>query len=617
MKGHTQVKPQTSPRQIQVGMMALALVASTGPLVAQKDDSSDQRTRQVRDSADPPPIPLPKPRSQQSRHNPPPPPPGAEGGSSETALPDEFRRIDGVGNNVATPVLGSSEQPYDRLLRSDYEDDDAPSGADRPSARAISNALCAQSELTPNRRGATDFLWQWGQFVDHDINETPAANPAEMFNIQVPAGDPWFDPQGTGTVEIPLNRSYCEDVDGVREQFNDITAFIDASNVYGSTEERAFAVRTLDGSGRLKTTPTKNGDLLPYNLPGLANAPTDTPNFFLAGDVRANEQVALTAMHTLFLREHNQWADRYVEMNPSASGEEIYQFARLIVGAEMQVITYREFLPVLLGPDAIPPYRGYRPEVDPTISNVFAAGAYRLGHSLLSPDLLRLDAAGNEAEEGHLSLAAAFFNPAHLEDHGIESVLRGLAGQTCQELDGKLVDDVRNFLFGPPGSGGFDLAALNIQRGRDHGLPSFNSYCRQLGIRPARTFRDINPDPEVWQVMASVYDNVNQVDCWIGGLCEPQLRGAMVGPMNHKVLVDQFTRLRDGDRFWHQNHLPPELVRLVEGQSLAVIIRRNTKIGEELPDNVFLAEGATRNSKPTRGGESQPSKREPTRRSQR
>ena len=201
----------------------------------------------------------------------PPPPPGAEGGSSEIALPDEFRRIDGVDNNVANPVLGSSERPYYRLLRPDYEDDDAPSGADRPSARAVSNALCAQSESTPNRRRATDFLWQWGQFVDHDIDETPAANPAEMFNIPVPVGDPWFDPQGTGTVEIPLNRSYAEDVDGVREQFNGITAFIDASNVYGSSEELAFALRALDRSGILKTTASKTGDLLPHYQPRIGS----------------------------------------------------------------------------------------------------------------------------------------------------------------------------------------------------------------------------------------------------------------------------------------------------------------------------------------------------------
>ena len=616
------MKPQTTLRRIQLGTMTLVIASSTGLAVAQRDAPPDRRDSQVRGSEDPPPIPLPKSRPQQPRINPPPPPPGTRGGTSETVIPDEFRRIDGVDNNVGNPELGSSDEPYYRLLGPDYEDGvGAPSGADRPSAREVSNALCAQSEPTLNRRGATDFLWQWGQFVDHDIDETPAASPPELFNIQVPAGDPWFDPQGTGTVEIPLNRSHGEEVDGVREQVNGITAFIDASNVYGSTEERAFALRALDGTGKLKTTVTENGDLLPYNNSGLPNAPADTPNFFLAGDVRANEQVGLTAMHTLFVREHNHWADRYNEINPSASGEEIYQFARLIVGAEMQVITYREFLPVLLGPDAIPPYRGYDPEVDPTISNVFAAAAYRLGHSLLSPDLLRLDAAGDEAEEGHLSLAAAFFTPAEIEDHGIESVLRGLAGQTCQELDGELVDAVRNFLFGPPGSGGFDLAALNMQRGRDHGLPSFNASCRQLGIRPARSFRAINPDPEVWRPMASVYDNVNQVDCWIGGLCEPHVRGAMVGPLNRRILADQFIRLRDGDRFWYQNYLPPALVRLVEGQALARIIRRNTKIGDELPNNVFLSEG-TREVPPQQAPGStkprkDPAKLSPTRRGRR
>ena len=62
----------------------------------------------------------------------------------------------------------------------------------------------------------------------------------------------------------------------------------------------------------------------------------------------------------------------------------------------------------------------------------------------------------------------------------------------------------------------------------------------------------------------------------------------MVGPMLQHVISDQFKRLRDGDRFYYRNHLPDDLVRLVERQTLSVIIRRNTDIGEELSDNVFL-----------------------------
>lgn len=504
-------------------------------------------------------------------------------------LPLEFRAINGAENNLTVPSLGTPGEVFLRLGRASYEDGiSEPAGSSRPSARVVSNEVSAQDGSVLNRRGASDFIWQWGQFLDHDIDETPSADPEEAFDVVVPAGDPWFDPQGTGAMTIGLNRSAWEEIGGVRQQFNAITAFIDGSNVYGSDDERAFALRTLDGTGRLAVTSSAHGDLLPFNQAGVDNIPPG-PNFFLAGDVRANEQVGLTAMHTLFMREHNQWADLYRGSNPTAGDDEIYQFARMMVGAELQAITYREFLPMLLGPAALPRYRGYRVDVNPGISNEFATAAYRLGHSLLSSQVLRLDARGREAPEGHLSLAAAFFNPSHISDNGIDSVLRGLAGQRCQELDNTLVDDVRNFLFGAPGSGGMDLASLNIQRGRDHGLPSYNEMRRALGLRPARSFRDITPDRDLQRKLQSAYGNADQVDLWVGGLCEEHVRGSMVGETFLRILADQFTRLRDGDRFFYESYLPGNLVRVVERQTLATIIRRNTEIGRELQDNVFEA----------------------------
>ena len=92
-------------------------------------------------------------------------------------------------------------------------------------------------------------------------------------------------------------------LDNPRQQINEISAWIDASNVYGSDLERATALRTLDGTGRLKTSA---GNLLPFNTEGFANAGGSGPTLFLAGDVRANEQIGLTAMHVLFMREHNR-----------------------------------------------------------------------------------------------------------------------------------------------------------------------------------------------------------------------------------------------------------------------------------------------------------------------
>ena len=105
----------------------------------------------------------------------------------------------------------------------------------------------------PNRSGVSDFVWQWGQFLDHDLDLTPVAEPVDPFDIAVPAGDPYFDPTRTAPAVIGLDRSYAEIVNGRLEQFNEITAYIDASNVYGSDTERATDLRLNDGTGRPKT----------------------------------------------------------------------------------------------------------------------------------------------------------------------------------------------------------------------------------------------------------------------------------------------------------------------------------------------------------------------------
>ena len=160
---------------------------------------------------------------------------------------------------------------------------------------------------------------------------------------------------------------------------------------------------------------------------------------------------------------------------------------------------------------------------------------------------------------------------------------------------------IRNQLFeeitltrGPPGAGGFDLAALNMQRGRDHGLPGFNDARRDMGIRPLRDFRSLTRDRDTLEALESVYQNVDQLDLWVAGLCEEDVPESMVGRIYHELIVDQFTRLRDGDRFYYEAALPEELVRLVNDQTLARIIRRNTEIGDELPDNLFVIGGDRR-----------------------
>jgi peroxidase len=219
----------------------------------------------------------------------------------------------------------------------------------------------------PNSTGVSDWFWQWGQFLDHDLDLTPATS-GETFNILVPTNDPEFDPTGTGTEEISFTRSIYDfstgtSVNNPREQINEITAYIDGSNVYGSNNERAAALRTNDGTGKLKTSIGNNGEvLLTFNTEGLDNDdPFNRPanQLFLGGDIRANEQVGLTATHTLFVREHNRLAEEIgqrldngdtelvdvFEASGLSRGDFIYEAARRTVGQKFKRLPITIFYP--------------------------------------------------------------------------------------------------------------------------------------------------------------------------------------------------------------------------------------------------------------------------------
>lgn len=514
----------------------------------------------------------------------------------------EVRSMDGSGNNKAHPEWGSTFTQFARLSLADYADGIAAmAGPLRKSAREISNIVIAQGDQSfPNRFGTSDILWQWGQFMDHDLtlgdgvlDEGPNGRD---FDIKVPTGDPFFDPMGEGGKVIEFNRAIFDPatgfgVDSPRQQQNELTAWIDGSMVYGSSEERALALRALDGTGMLKTSP---GGLLPFNVDNIPNANGPAPNptkLFVAGDVRANEQPGLTAMHTLFVREHNRLARLIRMMRPWLSDEEIYQATRRLVIAEIQIITFEEFLPALIGRKAIPPYKGYQPDVDPSIITEFSGAAYRLGHTLINPMILRLDRRGREIPDGHLSLRAAFFAaPSFLKERDdIDPIFRGLASQKSQSFDTKIVDDLRNFLFGPPGAGGLDLASLNLQRGRDRGIPGYNDVRESLGMRRASDFSDISSNSAVQQALYDAYGTVDEVELWTGGLAEDPLwrEGSQMGPVFTRIVAMQFARLRDGDRFWHERDLTRAELALVRSATLAKVIRANTKIGVELQPNIF------------------------------
>ncbi|MGI9241032.1 MAG: peroxidase family protein [Verrucomicrobiales bacterium] len=486
----------------------------------------------------------------------------------------EDRSFDGLGNNLTLGTLGAAGTNFSRVAPAAYDDGaSAPAVGDRANSRVISNAVCHSGSTEPNPYRLSDYVWQWGQFIDHDITLSDSVD--EPFFIEVGAGDPL---EGF----IPLMRTVYDlstGTDSPREQVNGITAFLDASMVYGSDGIRASALRSFS-DGRLKTSAD---DLMPMNTSGLPNANDlglPENELFLGGDVRSNEQLGLTCVHTIFLREHNRLAAEIAGEHPMWDDEQIYQRARKIVGALVQVITYREFLPAILGPIAPDPTSfSYDPGRDPSITNEFSAALYRIGHTMVSDQLVMMDESGQPAPIPSISVLDAFFTPSTLisDPQKVDWILMGLSMQTQQQADTKVVHNLRNQLFGPAGAGGLDLAAMNVQRGRDHGLAGYNDTRAAYGLARKESFDEITSDPTMQAALASVYEDVDEIDLWIGSLAEEHLTGVCVGELTAMSMLQQFVDLAEGDRFFYR--FDPELADMVEeleATTLSDILVRNS-----------------------------------------
>jgi hypothetical protein len=456
----------------------------------------------------------------------------------------------------------------------------------------VSNVVGNQTGLVGNERRLSGYVYAFGQLLTHEVERVaPGTQP---FNITTSPSDPHFRGRtllfprsiaapGTGTApESP------------REQLNLNTSFLDASVVYGSDADRARKLRVATAAGpgaRLLTSGAQN--LLPRNTLGLANDDGGTgaaqSNFFVAGDVRANENVALSTLHTLFMREHNRLVDELTSAHPTWSQEELYQRARKTVGAELQVITYQEFLPALLGPHALGPHGQYDATLNPTTINEFATAFFRVGHSMLPNTFRRVREDGTPAPLDPVPIGNdAFRTTAYLRTgEELEHHLRGLAVELQEEVDPMVTDSLRNVVV--PGVIDIDLLAADIQRGRDHGLSDYYTLRAGYGLPSIDSFADITGDASLQAKLAQLYGDVDKVEPFVGALAEDHLAGASVGPVTAAVLNEQFRRLRDGDRFWYENDpaFTPDEIASLQRTQLSDIIRRNTTI-KNLQDDVFF-----------------------------
>lgn len=374
--------------------------------------------------------------------------------------------------------------------------------------------------------------------------------------VEIPANDPDF----SGKSELAFERAVFVRKDNQevfpRQIVNQITSFLDLSQVYGSTPSRTNALRA-NRDGLLLTA---GDELLPFNGASggvgiaLENAPDASSRFHVAGDIRANENVDLLALHTIWLREHNKVArELKAAFGDQYDDEKLFQFARAICIAEYQSILYTEWLPILLGSDSPSPGGySYSAGIDASADAFFTTASFRFGHSMVSAKLWRVDAGGTTASST-ANLRDLFFNPEALSSGNMASWVRGMMWHEAREPDEKVIDDLRSFLFTEDGNASMDLVALNIQRARDMGVPTYNKARGAFGLPRVSSFSGISSNPETAANLEEAYEgNVDLVDAFVGGLAENKPQGRMFGDLFHESLKEQFRRLRDGDRYFYK-----------------------------------------------------------------
>jgi peroxidase len=534
-----------------------------------------------------------------------------KGGECDPYAP--YRNPDATCNNLENPLWGASNTAFQRILLPQYSDGvwrpkKSKDNTALPSARLISVNIVpdvdAPSELD------THNVMQWGQFVDHDITHTPLfrlSNPdssgiqccmsdgsgpisklvlhPECFPIEIPDNDPFFQQHGQRCMHfvrsLPAPQLSCSF--GYGEQMNQITGMHDASNVYGSDKEDEESLRANKG-GLLKVYTPEEGQsrtLLPQEEDESAKdeceidetlQDLENQKCFKAGDSRANEQPGLTVYHTVWVREHNRLAAELAYLNPHWDDERLYQEARKILIAEMQHVTYNEWLPIVLGTDymadldILPVTYGYNtkydPKINPSIVNSFASAAFRFGHTLVQGMLDLVEEVHYERKTTRMiPLSETFFNPELMYvPGGLDKFLVGLATQPRQKFDNIFTEQVTNHLFQAKNhSFGMDLVALNIQRGRDHGIPGYNEFREICGLKRVEEFdyfQDLIP-VKIVERLKLIYDNVDDVDLFIGGISEVPVPGALLGPTFQCLVGDQFKRLQHGDRFYYDSSSNP------------------------------------------------------------
>uniref|UniRef100_A0A8C1P3W1 NAD(P)H oxidase (H2O2-forming) n=1 Tax=Cyprinus carpio TaxID=7962 RepID=A0A8C1P3W1_CYPCA len=442
---------------------------------------------------------------------------------ANSAITWEVQRYDGWYNNLADHDRGAADAALVRLFPAQYTDGVYLPRQEPhlPNPRQISNIATSGQSGLMSYRNRSVLSVAFGYHVWSEISESRRPGcPPEFMHIKVQKEDPVFGSNSSQPVLLQFQRAEWDPSTGnspnnPRTQVNHVTAWIDGSSIYGSSSSWCDALRVFSrgllASGSSQDMPRRSSSgYLMWSTPDPSTSP-GSQELYEFGNAWANENIFTVTEGIIWFRYHNYLASKLHEEHPSWSDEELFQNARKKV-----IATFQHRLSA-----------GYQKYVDPGISAEFEAAAVRFGLTLAPPGVYKR------------YISQITFNPNLQSSQDVDELIMGMASQIAEREDNIIVEDLRDYMYGPLRFSRSDAVALTIQRGRDFGLPSYNQIRESLNMQP------------LLRELAELYENdTSRLDLFVGGLLESQ-EGP--GPVFSTIILDQFERIRNADRFWFEN----------------------------------------------------------------
>ena len=523
------------------------------------------------------------------------------------------RSSNGVGTDPYHPEMGSAGTRFGHNVPLEFLDPTDPARVLTPNPKTVSDELLARREFIPATTLNLLFA-AWIQFEVHD-----------WMHHRIEKSDPWRVRTGADTMLISRSESDAASSyaghEGPPTYRSNSTHWWDASQIYGSTEQVESLIRTKHGGklaltekGALPFDPTNPCDPIVKQLPGGGSELVGASNGWWLG---------LALLHTLFMQEHNAICDHLAGSYPAWTDQQLYDTARLVNAALMAKIHTVEWTPALLANpvleramrinwwgfegqaaerwlgriakseelSGIPGTDLYYHGVPYAITEEFVA-VYRM-HQLI-PDDFELRC----SSDNRLIRAYRFGEISGRHTHGVLDTkeVTDLFYSFGVSHPGQVVlhnypEELRTFSDSDHGT--VDLAAVDILRNRERGVPRYNQFRRCFGLSTAKRFDDFSDDPAIVDELRRIYATPDDVDLLVGLYAERKPKGFAISDTAFRVFILMASRRLKSDRFFTYDYRPgvytQEGLDWIDNNTLSSVILRHYPAlwGTVCLDNAF------------------------------